>query len=58
MRPDITFTTCKLSWYLKDPTDSHLRAAIKAVEYLKNTNNTKLALGGETLEIKGYADAA
>jgi hypothetical protein len=57
-RPDITFTTCKLSRYLKDPTESHLKAAVKAVKYLKSTQNAKLVLGGAELDIKAYADAA
>jgi hypothetical protein len=57
-RPDITFTTCKLSRYLKDPTETHLKAAISVVKYLKTTKNAKLALGGTDLTMIAYADAA
>jgi hypothetical protein len=57
-RPDITFVTSKLSQFLKEPTDTHLKAAINAVKYLRSTKNAKLRLGGSNLTIKGYADAA
>jgi hypothetical protein len=57
-RPDITFTTCKLSRHLKDPTETHLKAAITVVKYLKTTKDAKLSLGGADLTMLAYADAA
>jgi hypothetical protein len=30
-RPDITLTTCTLNRYLKEPTETHLKAAVKVV---------------------------
>jgi hypothetical protein len=55
-RPDITFTTCTLSRHLKDPTETHLKAAVKVVKYLKTTKKSRLRLGGSHLNIQGYAD--
>jgi hypothetical protein len=57
-RPDITFTTCTLSRYLKEPTETHLKAAVKVVKYLKTTKESRLLLGGPHLTIQGYAYAA
>jgi hypothetical protein len=57
-RPDIANALSKLSAFLQDPTETHLRAARRVLRYLLQTRNLSLCYGGASfLYLMGYNDS-
>ena len=57
-RPDLAYSISSLSRYNANPKSAHLAAAKRILRYVKGTKEAGLTLGGSSLELKGYADAA
>ena len=62
VRPDILFAVMYLSWWTKTPTNHHKRMAYHLVQYLFNTLDLPLILGGDLsedgIQIEVYTDAS
>ncbi|XP_052728009.1 uncharacterized mitochondrial protein AtMg00810-like [Vigna angularis] len=57
-RPDITFTTQQLSQFMSNPTQMHLRAAMRVLHYLKSSPGKGLMLRRDSpIHILGFSDA-
>jgi hypothetical protein len=56
-RPDINFTTSKLTQFLTNPGRVHLQAALHVLRYLKGTKRWCLNLGGEIADFAGFPDS-
>ncbi|WAQ84758.1 hypothetical protein PtA15_5A331 [Puccinia triticina] len=55
-RPDVAFAVNRLSQFLRDPSDSHWRAALRVLHYLVSTKHLRLRLGG-SLTCAGFSDS-
>lgn len=55
-RPDVSFAVNKLSQFLRDPSDSHWKAALRILHYLCSTKDLRLRLGG-SLTCAGFSDS-
>lgn len=57
-RPDITFATQQLSQFMGNPTQMHLRAAMRVLHYLKSSPGTGLTFRRDSpIQILGFSDA-
>jgi hypothetical protein len=57
-RPDISFTASFLARHLTNPTDAHMRLALRTVSYLKYEQSYALTIGGgDDLTLRGFVDA-
>lgn len=56
-RPDISFPVNRLSQFLQNPSLEHWNAAVRILQYLKQTKDLKLLLGGKSLVPVAYSDA-
>jgi hypothetical protein len=55
-QPDISFSVNKLLKFLRDPLDTHWKAALRLLHYLVLTKHLRLCLGG-SLACWGYSDS-
>jgi hypothetical protein len=59
IRHDILFAVMYLSWYTQAPRQHHLRVARTVVNYLEQSRDKPLILGGtDPLEVVAYSDAS
>ncbi|XP_058776718.1 secreted RxLR effector protein 161-like [Vicia villosa] len=57
-RPDIAFATQQLSQYMSAPTESHYKAALRVLRYLKQSPAHGILLSqASDLQISGFSDA-
>ncbi|XP_014511683.1 uncharacterized protein LOC106770383 [Vigna radiata var. radiata] len=57
-RPDITFATQQLSQFMGNPTQMHLRAAMRVLHYLKHNPRKGLMFSRDSpIQILGFSDA-
>lgn len=56
-RPDIAYAAGYLGRYSSAPMDSHWQAALRVVNYLFNTAEQGIILGGEEKDLEGYVDS-
>lgn len=56
-RPDVAFVVNRLSQFLQDPSLNHWHAALRVLQYLSSSRNLRLVLGGQSLNLTGYADS-
>jgi hypothetical protein len=61
-RPDIAYTVNTLSRFLTNPSQAHIKAAKRVLQYLKGTKKLGLVFGGKDLSmgdvrLYGYSDA-
>lgn len=56
-RPDITFAVNRLSSFMSNPTDTHWKAAIRVLVYLRDTSHYSITVGGDDLTLSGHSDS-
>jgi hypothetical protein len=57
-RPDISFAVRKLSWFVSNPGDDHLRALERVLCYLKGTMSLGIDYTAYPILLEGYCDAS
>jgi hypothetical protein len=57
-RPDLAYTLSRLSKYVTNPSEEHLRAAKQGLRYVRKTTSAGIQYGGEvSYPLEGYTDA-
>ena len=56
-RPDIAFPVIKMSQFMSNPTEDHLKKALHIVKYLSTMPDLALHFSGGALSLDAYCDS-